>query len=96
VKKYLVLFHDEWAKEPATMDAWQSWFASVGDRLVDSGNPLGDGLEVTTSGATAIAPGSGSATGYSILSAGSLDEARGLLDGCPFNSTVRVYEAVAM
>jgi hypothetical protein len=96
VKKYLILFHDEWAKEPATMDAWQSWFAKVGDRLVDSGNPLGDGLEVTTSGARALDHDPGAATGYSILSATSLDEARALLDGCPFNSTVRVYEAVAM
>jgi len=96
VKKYLVLFHDEWAKEPATMDAWQSWFAKVGDRLVDSGNPLGEGLEVTTSGARALNHDAGTATGYSILSAESLDEARSLLDGCPFNSSVRVYEAVAM
>jgi hypothetical protein len=96
VKKYLVLFHDEWAKEPATMDAWQSWFAKVGDRLVDSGNPLGDGLEVTRSGATPLGHGANSATGYSILSAASLEEAQGLLDGCPFNSSVRVYEAVAM
>ena len=96
MKKYLILFHDQWAKEPATMEAWQSWFASVGDRLVDSGNPLGDGLEVTTSGAKALTREAGSATGYSIVSAESLEEARSLLDGCPFNSTVRVYEAVAM
>jgi hypothetical protein len=96
VKKYLVLFHDEWAKEPATMDAWQRWFEKVGDRLVDSGNPLGDGLEVTTSGARVLNHDAGTATGYSILSAASLEEAQGLLDGCPFNSSVRVYEAVAM
>ena len=34
MKKYLVLFHDEWEQKPDVMAAWQAWFASVGDALV--------------------------------------------------------------
>ncbi len=47
VKKYLLLFHDDWDPKPEVMDAWQAWFARVGDRFIDSGTPLRTGTEVT-------------------------------------------------
>jgi hypothetical protein len=96
VKKYLLLFHDQWEPKPEVQAAWQSWFATVGDRFVDSGNPFGLALEVTPAGDRPLSAGDGAATGYSIVSAESLEAARALLDGCPFASSVRVYEAVAM
>jgi hypothetical protein len=96
VKKYLLLFHDQWDPKPEIQTAWQSWFATVGDRFVDSGNPFGQGLEVTATGNRQLAAADGAATGYSIVSAESLEAARQLLDGCPYSSSVRVYEAVAM
>ena len=96
MKKYLLLFHDQWEPKPEIQAAWQSWFAKVGDRFVDSGNPFGQGLEVTLAGDRPLTAADGAATGYSIVSAESLDAARELLEGCPFASSVRVYEAVAM
>jgi hypothetical protein len=96
VRKYLILFHDQWEQKPDVMAAWQAWFASVGDRLVDSGNPLGAALEVTRSGSQHLSSTDGAPTGYSIVSAESLQAAERLLDGCPFRSSVRIHEAMAM
>ena len=94
--KFLVLFHDKWEMRPEVMDAWQAWFAKVGDRLVDSGNPFAAGVEVTHTGSRELSNGDGGATGYSIISAASREEAEQLLADCPFSSSVRLYEASAM
>ena len=96
MKKFLLLFHDKWEMDPEVMGAWQTWFAQVGDRLVDSGNPFAAGVEVTHSGSRELSDGEGSATGYSIINAESREEAEQLLDGCPYSSSVRLYEASAM
>src|SRR5437660_1443248 len=50
------------------MDAWMAWFGKAGDKVVDGGAPLGPRKSV---GGNATA----GATGYSIVSAASLDEA---------------------
>jgi hypothetical protein len=96
VNKYLILFHDEWERKPDVMAAWQQWFSAVGDRLIDSGNPLGAAVDVTREGAHHISVSDGAATGYAIASAENLEAAERLLEGCPFRSSVRVYEAIAM
>ncbi len=78
------------------MDAWQAWFAEVGDRFLDSGNSFSGALEVTHSGSRERNGGDGAATGYSILSAESREEAERLLGASPFASSVRLSEASAM
>lgn len=94
MNKYLVLFHDEWQPIPEVMAAWQAWFAKVGDRFVDSGNPFTGRMEVTREGSTVLTHGA--ATGYSIISAASRADAEALLEGCPYVSSVRIYESSAM
>jgi hypothetical protein len=96
MKKYLILFHDQWEQKPEIMEAWQAWFAEVGDRFVDSGNPFAAGYELTRDGSSELATGDGAATGYSIISAESREEAERLLAASPFSSSVRLYEASAM
>lgn len=96
MKKFLVLFHDQWDPKPEIMNAWQAWFASVGDRFVDSGTPLSGGVEVTRVGSRVLSPSDIAATGYSIISAESLEQAEALLADCPYASSVRLYEAQAM
>ena len=96
MKKYLLLYYGYEEPTADTMAAWQSWFAKIGDRIVDSGNPLGNCVEVTKSGARELSPDMGAATGYSIISADSREEAERLLEGCPIISSVRLYEAMAM
>lgn len=96
MKKFLVLFHDQWEPKPEIMQAWQTWFAEVGDRFVDSGNPFQGGVEMTRAGSRVLSNGDGAATGYAILSAETREEAERLLAASPFATSVRVYEASAM
>ena len=81
------------ADQDAAMQAWMGWFGSLGDAVVDGGNPFGASASV----------GGGSAasglTGYSILEADSLEAATDLAGGCPVLSSggsVDVYEAIPM
>jgi hypothetical protein len=96
MKKYLLLFHDQWDPKPEIMDAWQAWFARVGDRFIDSGTPLGAGVEVSRAGSRELSPSDVAATGYSIISVASQQEAEALLADCPYASSVRLYESIAM
>ena len=96
MKKYLVLYHDVWEPIPEVQDAWQAWFARVGDRFVDSGTPFGDAHEITRGGTRALTQADAPATGYSIISAASLEDAEGLFTDCPYGSSVRLYESKAM
>jgi hypothetical protein len=84
------------AQEEA-MQAWGAWFGTLGDSVTDMGNPFTNSAAVSADGvAEGGATGAG---GYSIVSAGSLDEAAALAKGCPVltgGGTVEVYEAVEM
>lgn len=61
--KFLVLFHDTWEPTPEIQQAWQDWFARVGDRFIDSGNPFTGGVEVTHAGSRELSASDGVATG---------------------------------
>jgi hypothetical protein len=64
--------------------------------FVDSGNPFAGGLEVTRDGSHELSSSDAAATGYSIVSAESIEAAERLLEGCPYRTSVRLYEASAM
>ena len=63
------------------MKPWMEWSARCGDKLVDMGSPLMGGLSLGADGSTT--PSSHDVTGYSILQAESMEEAKGLLQGHP-------------
>jgi hypothetical protein len=79
------------------MQAWGAWFGKLGDAVAEIGNPLGAAVTVS---ATSVAHGAASkATGYSVVTADSLDAAAALADGCPVldgGGAVHVYEAIPM
>ena len=100
--KYLVTYHggDEMpASDEARqqmMSAFQSWVAEVGSAMVDPGAPLASSRTVTSDGETE-APVTDPVSGYTLLSAGSLDEAVGLVRSHPFiarGGALRVSEAL--
>jgi hypothetical protein len=84
--------------QKAAMDAWMGWFGSLGDDVVDPGNPFGASSTVSPDGS--IKNGApGGIGGYSVISANSLSDAAGKAKGCPVLSgggSVEVYEAMAM
>ncbi len=77
---------------------WGRWFADLGSAVVDGGAATGTAKTVRPAGSISDG-GSHGLTGYSIVSADSLDSAVELAKGCPvleIGGTVDVYEAIAM
>ena len=80
-------------EQKSVMDAWTAWFTSLGDSVVDMGNPFGAQAAVGGGATSGL-------TGYSIVSAASLDDALGKAQSCPIlnggSGTVEVYETLEM
>ncbi len=96
MKKFVFFHYGFETPTQEIQEAWGKWFASIGDKIVDSGSPLGPGREISRSGTKELPLGMESLTGYSIINADSLDEAEKLLKGCPMITSIRVYEAMSM
>jgi hypothetical protein len=65
------------------MEGWNNWISSVGSAMVDVGFPLANGVSVVDDGSK----GKPSlVSGYSIIQADNVDEARKLVQGHPFLS----------
>lgn len=81
-------------EQAEVMAAWGAWLGSLGDTLVDAGNPFGPSAGIAADGAVSQGAASG-LTGYSILTADSLDTATAQAKGCPVlaaGGAVEVYE----
>ena len=97
--KYLLIYHggDQPVSEEegkAVMEAWTTWFDGLGATVADGGNPAAAAKSISPDGSVNDADPS-EMTGYSILSAESLDEAVGMAKGCPHlaaGGTVTVHE----
>ena len=81
--------------QKAVMQAWDAWFSSIGSAVKDGGNPFsGEAKTIASDGAVSDG-GGGTASGYTILKADSLDEAVALSKGCPVlqgGASITVYE----
>lgn len=83
---YLLVYHggsmpETKEEQDRVMQEWTTWFATIGDALVDGGNPATRTKRISASGAVSDEPGG--PTGYSIIKADSLDHAVDLAKGCP-------------
>jgi hypothetical protein len=79
------------------MKAWDAWMHEVGPALKDGGNPFVPGAAKTITSDGSVRDGAGSASGYSILTADSLDAATEMAKGCPVlqgGAEVEVYETL--
>lgn len=79
---------------PEIMAAWSKWFASVADRTVEQGGFHGGAREISHSGTRDLPMGMESITGYSIITAETLEEAEQVARDNPFVASIRVYEIV--
>jgi hypothetical protein len=95
VKKFVFLAHGEMDRSPEFQQAHRAWWSSMEGHVVDSGNPLFNGRNVTRGGSVSEISGEESpALGYSIVEAESIEEAVALLAECPMD--MWVYEAMPM
>jgi hypothetical protein len=100
--KFLYLYTGgEMAETPEAQDKqmqeWTAWFGTLGESVVDVGNPFSASTTVRNGGSSG--GGASQLGGYSIIDAVSLDEAASKANGCPVlqsGGTVEVYEALAM
>jgi hypothetical protein len=81
--------------QEAAMQAWMGWFGTLGDAVVAVGNPFGASVAVQADGSRT--PTRAALGGYSVVQAGSLEDAAALAKGCPVldgGGAVEVYEAI--
>jgi len=86
-------------EQAAVMQAWNTWMEGLGAALKDGGNPFSPGAAKTIGADGSIRDGDGTATGYSIIQADSLDGAADLAKGCPVlegGASITVYETVSV
>ena len=92
MKKFIVLYHapaELMAKmgNPSPeemqkgMEPWMAWAARCGDQLVDMGSPLMGGQRLIPDGGSSDSKRE--VTGYSVLKAENMEEAKKLLQGHP-------------
>ncbi len=102
--KYLLVYHGgkpttDPAEMKAVMDVWGAWFGSLGAAVIDGGNPVGASSTVLSNGSLVSGGGANPATGYSLISASSLEDAHSKARGCPLlkaGGTIEIAEAFDM
>ena len=92
MSKFLFLYKGFVPPTPQIGQAWMDWFQAVGDRFVDSGNPIGAGVEVTPGGVEQLPTGTEALTGYSIVSVDDMEAAIELAKTNPMITSVVVHE----
>lgn len=101
--KYIFVYHGGKAPESPeegekVMKAWMAWFGSLGDAVVDGGNPLGMSKTVSAGG-VADDGGANPVAGYSLVNAADMEGAVAMAKGCPMlgdGGTVEVAECLDM
>lgn len=77
------------------MKAWTEWANHAGTGIVDMGNPLGEGKEITATDVSEV-DGSSHIAGYGIIQAEDMAGAQALLEGHPHlmmpGASIQVYE----
>lgn len=102
--KYLFVYHGGSKPESQediakVMDAWGSWFGSMGSAVIDGGNPVGMSTTVQSDGSVVNNGGSNPTSGYSLVEASSDEDAVAKAQGCPIleaGGSVEVAQAFDM
>lgn len=85
------------AEIDASMKQWETWMGSLGEALVNPGNPVGKSSTVSADGVTHNG-GPNPVAGFSIYEAPDLEAAIAAAQGCPIlaGGTVEVAPIIAM
>jgi hypothetical protein len=98
---YLFLFgdgasHETEEAQAEAMQVWGDWFTKLGGAVKDAGNPL-SGTAKTVAANGSVSDGLTSPSGYTVVTADSLDAAVALTEGCPVlaeGASIGVFEIV--
>jgi len=84
------------AEQAEVMKAWDAWFKDIGGALKDGGNPFAPAAK-TVGADGAVSDAKGELSGYTIVKAGSLDEATTIAKGSPVlhgGASITIYETL--
>ncbi|HEY3228714.1 MAG TPA: hypothetical protein VGJ87_05790 [Roseiflexaceae bacterium] len=86
------------AEQAAVLQAWGAWYERLGSAVVDGGNPFTPVAQsIASDGSVRDGPVGTMASGYSIITADSLDAAVEKAKGCPVlqgGGQISVYETL--
>jgi hypothetical protein len=100
MKNYVLTYHSNQTTppDPEALEKWNGWFETLGDKLVDGGNPITGVRMVLKDGN--VEEEKNDLIGYSIIKAANLDEALTIVKTNPLatakGGAVRVYETGQM
>ena len=94
MKKFLFLHYGFEPPTQEIMDAWNNWFAPIGDKIIDKGGTHGAAREITHTGTKELSLDKEAITGYLIINADNIDEAEKIAKDCPIITSIRVYEVM--
>ena len=102
--KFLFVYHG--GKKPESkeesakvMDAWGQWYGSMGNAVIDGGNPVGQSYTVQSNGSVVDNGGANPVSGYSLIEAADKDDAITKAKGCPIlasGGSIELAEAFDM
>lgn len=86
-------------QKAAGMKPWMDWKESMGDKLIEMGSPLMGAQRINADGSTAQKQSE--VTGYSIIQANDIEEAKTILKSHPHlqwadNVAIEIFETIAM
>ena len=98
MKKFVFLYNSDSSDVPSTddTDVWMEWFDTFKESTLDMGNPLMEGMNVTSAAVSKISPEMNPISGYTLIEVKDMDAAIAIAKRCPGQSGVQVYEAQEM
>ena len=95
MKKFAMLHFGFVKPTPEMMGAWGEWFESIKDNVVDMGGHFSRGREISSDHTRDLPLGLDSITGFTIVSADSLDNAEKMARSNPYITSIGVYEIMS-
>jgi hypothetical protein len=95
MNKYVLLHYGFEKPTLEIMSAWGKWFETFKDNIIDMAGPFGGGREISKAGTRDLPLGRESITGFTVVRAGSLDEAEKMAQSNPYIESVRIYEVMS-
>ena len=92
MKKFMFLHYGFEKPTPEIMTAWGKWFDAMKGNIVDMGDRFSGGREISKAGTRDLPRGRESITGFTVVSADSLEDAERMARSNPYISSIRVYE----
>ena len=96
MKKFLFIYNPSSEGDSSSDGDWMTWFTSIGESMIDMGNPFNGGTLVKAGAASEITLASDFVGGYSLVSAKDMAAAVALAKNCPNAAGLRIFEAMPM